>query len=278
MNKLGKQNGFDDGKIVIYDVLSDIIYSLSNSKYKDMFAVKGAYALAAALINQKLDPLVRSTIDIDMWFFNKGLWKEFINECGEVLSNNSRLKLNYTMVEAKQTTDRWRSGYILLKALSVNGDEFEVKIDMKIGVIPLENQITLPSFDVAFNAVSFENMLADKLFNMTFWIIAKRPRDFYDVYTLAHLKNYRLNEIEIAWESAKKYFNADKSIYSFNPDSFKELEQEITALLEREQLPVSFRELYSRVWRFSFPIFEYLIYGKENKYWDVKGWCWLGMD
>ena len=103
MNKLGKQNA--DKQIGIYDVLSDIVYSLSMGKYKDMFVVKGGYALASALIAQKLDSLVRATIDID-----------------------------------------------------------------------------------------------------------------------------------------------------------------------------SFNELYSKVWCFTCPIFEYLIYKKENRYWDVKGWCWLAVD
>ena len=243
-----------------------------------MFVVKGGYALASALIAQKLDFLVRATIDIDMWFFDKGLWKDFLNECGDFLTKNSSKKLNYTMIEAKQTTDRWRGGYILLKALTDQGDEFDTKIDMKIGVIPVGLQINLPSFDVTFNAVSLENMLADKLFNMTFWIIGKRPRDFYDVYTLANLKNYKLSEIESAWVLAKKYFNADKSIYSFNPKNYKELEREITDLLDRELMSINFNELYSKVWCFTCPIFEYLIYKKENRYWDVKGWCWLAMD
>ena len=182
MNKLGKLNDSAYGQIDIYDVLSDMVCSLSGSKYKDMFVVKGGYALATALIAQNLNPLVRATIDIDMWFFNKESWKEFLGKCGEFLTINSGLSLNYTVLESKQTTDRWRGGYILLKVVSAGGEEFETKIDMKIGVVPLDQQIVLPAFDVTFNAVSFENMLADKLFNMTFWIIAKRPRDFYDVY------------------------------------------------------------------------------------------------
>ena len=124
-----------------------------------------------------------------------------------------------------------------------------------------------------------ENTLVDRLFNMTFWVIAKQPWDFYDIYTLANLKNYRLSEIKNAWVTAKKYFNAEKAIYSFDPGNFQELERVITVLLDREQLPISFRDVYSKVCCFTCPIFEYLLYNrKENKYWDVKEWRWLGMD
>ena len=87
MNKLDKQNGFSDGQIEIYDVLTDIIYCLATSKYKDLFVVKGGYALASALIAKKLDSLVRATIDIDIWFFDKGLWKDFLSKCGEFLTH-----------------------------------------------------------------------------------------------------------------------------------------------------------------------------------------------
>ena len=98
------------------------------------------------------------------------------------------------------------------------------------------------------------------------------------MYALANLKNCKLNDIENAWVSAKKYFNADKSIYSFDPGNYDELEREITALLDREQLSISFSDLYSRVCRFTCPIFKFLMYDQENKYWDVKEWHWLGMD
>ena len=126
--------------------------------------------------------------------------------------------------------------------------------------------------------MDIEYLLVDKLFNITRRIIAKYARDFYDIYELANFKSYKLNEIEDAWVSSNKYFNADKPIYAFNPGNFKELEQEVKAVLDKERLSVSFSDLYSRVCRFACPIFEYLIYKKENRYWDVKRWLWLGMD
>jgi len=255
-----------------------MVCSLSDGKYKDMFVIKGGYALASALKNKNLNALARATTDIDMWFFDKPLWKEFLGESAEFLTKNSRLNIKYVMVEAKQTTDRWRGGYIRFQAITPFGKVFDTKIDMRIGSVALDQKVSLPSFDVTFNAVSFEKMLADKLFNMTFWIIAKRPRDFYDVFALANLKNYKLSDIEKAWVSAKKYFNADESIYSYNPVNYKELERVLTDLIDNEHLPVNFIDLYSRVCQFTCPIFECLIYGKEDRYWDVKEWLWVGMD
>lgn len=255
----------------INNIIDSMLESLSNSKFKDYFIIKGGSALMLSLKEENESSFIRETTDIDIHCESKDIWYKFVNDC-EDLFNNNKNGFIFKLVKERKLTEETSSSSLKFNVTNHKNESCTVKVDMNIksnDVIGYEkfNSIDLNHFD-------YYTMLSDKIVVCCSHKIFRRIKDLYDLYAITKTNNVKL--IELAKRIKIKH-NTDKLEIFINEYTYKDLEH---AYNKYKGFPINrnFDELYIYVVNFLKPFIEYY-----NKYeflidyeWDSNLCCWRG--
>lgn len=216
-HKISKENNIPFNSVLTYYFLEDILYHLSNSRFKENFIYKGGY-----LLSNIIGISERTTIDIDLMVRKQNLDKEnIISIFEEVLIKESTSSVEYKIYDINDIRDENDyGGYRIRIECRLDNINQIVPFDISSGDVitykPMEYEYT-PLFhkeDIDIIAYNLETIVAEKLetiYSRAF--LNTRMKDYYDLYIIKKLKSDELNieELKEACQNTFKQRNTKLS-------------------------------------------------------------------
>ncbi len=142
-HKISKENNIPFNSVLTYYFLEDILFHLSNSRFKENFIYKGGY-----LLSNIIGISERTTIDIDLMLRKQNLDKEnLISIFEEVLVKKSTSNVDYKIYDINDIRDEHDyGGYRIRIECRLDNINQIVPIDISTGDIitykPMEYEYT----------------------------------------------------------------------------------------------------------------------------------------
>ena len=272
--RISKSNIFSNNNeyntLDVSTVLNSMLQSLSNSKFKNYFIIKGGSALMIMFKEMNETEYIRETTDIDIHCSDREVWNEFIYNCESILNNNNN-GFKFTLIKERKLTAETSSSSLKFNVFDyINNKECTVKIDMNIKSNNIIGYKKFKSIDL--NHFDFYTMLSDKIVVCCSKKIFRRIKDLYDLYTITRVSEIELikliNRLELK-------HGIDKLEMFINEENYNDLEH---AYSKYKGLPIDidFNELYIYAINFLCPFIRY--YNKEinlnDYFWYPEKHCW----
>ncbi|WP_304427942.1 nucleotidyl transferase AbiEii/AbiGii toxin family protein [uncultured Clostridium sp.] len=186
----------DKPSLNIKDILKDFLNAIGEDYYNE-FVVKGCMALNNHFNYNNLGD-ARQTRYIDLHYYNREDWENFVKHSSMTSTMNSKLRITYELI--------WRRGFIKnpngdslkFKAVTLSGDIFEFSVDMNFGnVVDL---VKLEESKLSFYSIPV--ILSDKLTVLSTRIVCRRIKDLLDIYLIS--SNFDLSYIDLCVSIKKR--------------------------------------------------------------------------
>lgn len=225
-HKISKDNNIPFNSVLTYYFLEDILYHLSNSKFKENFVYKGGY-----LLSNIIGISERTTVDIDLMLRKLSLDKEnLISIFEEVLVKESTSSVDYKIYDISDIrNENDYGGYRIRIKCRLDNINQIVPFDISSGDVityrPMKYEY-IPLFheeDIEIIAYNLETIVAEKLETIySRGFLNTRMKDYYDLYIIKKLKYDELKVDELK-EACKNTFK--KRNTNLNYSEIKELIQ-----------------------------------------------------
>jgi len=197
INQIAKQRGLEARQIQHCYLIEAFLVKLSLSRFKDNFIIKGGY-----LIGSVVGLGNRTTIDLDVTVKRFSLTLESISEIIKeiiMIPSEESFKFDLININEIRKKDEYKGFEIKLCAQFEKVKE-NVSIDITTGDIIIPGEV-IHEFDKVFderklNLLTYpiETIFAEKVDAiLSRGSLSTRPRDYYDVYILFKLDEYKIN-------------------------------------------------------------------------------------
>ena len=127
------------------NVLEDLAFIVSSSKYSRNFSMKGMFVLSSALRGKVADEKIIGTRDINLDVDNKEAWLDFVKHSVELFNSHTRLKGIYETEDDLALRESGLSGKLKIKFTANNGAVIRTYIDMNIRELGQQDKYVIPT-------------------------------------------------------------------------------------------------------------------------------------
>lgn len=228
-----KETGLHIQEVQNLFAMERLLYSLSQTNYKEHFILKGGF-----LLTTKHGLQLRSTVDIDFTFKNAPLtvksMKDMIVKANQYLDENEKITLN----RLEETREHFEySGYSARLTYHLDRSHYDFKIDVTTGedLIDMNYSETIKGLFgndlIEIYSYSSEQIIADKFYTMIAYgnydDTNSRMKDYYDMYMLNRMYS-NLNYTDIVQAINKTMQQRNEMIH------YKQYDQIIDYLSQSE--------------------------------------------
>lgn len=264
----------DKPSLNIKDILKDFLNAIGED-YHNEFVVKGCMALNNHFNYNNLGD-ARQTRDIDLHYYNREDWENFVKHSSITSTMNSKLSITYELI--------WRRGFIKnpngdslkFKAVTPSGDIFEFSVDMNFG-----NDVDLVKLEESkLRFYSIPVILSDKLTVLSTRIVCRRIKDLLDIYLIS--SNFDLSYIDLCVSIKKRFIDTNRALdfnnlYFLKVNSLNEILHALDKYSESSKINKDYIAVINQVIDFVIPIYSYLgegVFCNLDK-WDCSERKWL---
>jgi len=254
-----------------WDVLVDVAATLTQSKYKNDFLMRGMFVLRSFLYDKIDNNLLRATTDIDSDFKNIESWESLVSEIETLLTENSKLGVQYVVAKRRGFHANPNSDSLQIYAKTQPAD-IRISLDMNIRTWKESQIYMLPQ--LTFEANTFYTMLCDKISVLTQARLQRRIKDLYDVYLIQRSVDIDMDKLVSVWTQENRTLGEPIAILS--PELLPNLKHAFEAYRGFHK-SVNFDETYTEVIDFAEDIFQVLYgYDSHNKRrWVISDRRWI---
>jgi len=255
-----------------WDILVDVARTLTTSKYKDDFRMRGMFVLRSFL-RDKIDPsLLRGTTDIDSDFRDRQKWESLVSELESLLNNNTQISAIYSIVKRRGFDKNPNSDSIAIRVIVEDIINERIKLDINIRSWKEDQEYIIP--EITFEANTFYAMLCDKISVLTQPRLQRRIKDLYDVYLIQKSVDVDMSTLVKTWNQEERILG--KPIALIDVNILHNLKHAYN-VYDGFNPSLDFDEVYVRVIDFTTQLFQ-ILYGYDTNSeakWDSKKGVWI---
>ena len=255
----------------IWDILTEVVKILNQSKYSPYIIFRGAYVLVTILRNSGYNTN-RFTEDVDMDWLDNSMWREFYDELPDLLTQNSKLGIKYSYSERSRGFSSEKMKLILDAEISKDRIEnFSLDLSQRDTISTIECELD----DSVFNVGDLYVTLCDKLHVFCTHRVGARIKDFYDLYLISFYPKLYMEPFIEVWN--KTGFTIPYVIFGISPSNFGRMRKAFNIHTEFRFDNMEFEDVMQRVLNFVTPILEVICYDEPHNggYWDVEEEDWF---
>jgi len=253
------------------DVLEDLAFIVSSSKYSRNFSMKGMFVLSSALRGNIAEEKIIGTRDIDMDVDNRDVWLDFVANATELFNENTRLQGFYETITDMALRESGESGKLKIQFTTNNDEIHKTHIDMNIRELGPQTKFILPNLE--FTATSLVVSLCDKIAVVSdAKMIQRRLKDLYHLYLMSSIMQFSVVNFLSVWNKRGRKFMSPPAI--LQGDIISAIEEQYNTRFAMRDI-VSFQEVYTQAIRFIDPLLVVLSGVRDTTHlrWDKeKGW------